>query len=100
MSEIADAAVARFVLHDFRDEVGRSSSADEQHLAACAEASVAHMDGENGTYGCDTGCEYARLTAQIECPHGRRVEHEYGDFGEIADILEEIQRDERSRETP
>lgn len=97
MSAIADDLVAQFVLRDFRAGVGRSSSADEMHLASCADARAAHMEGEDGTYGCDTGCEYATLTAEITCPHGRRAEHEYGDFGEIADIIAEIQHDERRR---
>lgn len=95
MSTMADELVARFSLRNFREEVDRHSPPAEQHLATCADARAAHIEGENSTYGCDTGCEYVRLTAQISCPHGHRVEHEYGDFGEIGDLMEEIQREER-----
>lgn len=91
---IADDLVVRFILRDFRNEVGSTSTEAERHLAACAEATATHIEGANGTYGCDTGCEYARLTAQITCPHGQEAEHEYGDFGEIGDILIDIRRDE------
>ena len=97
MSTIADDLVAQFILRDFRGDVGTSSRFDEQHLAECAEATATHLDGEDGTYGCDTGCPYATLTARITCPHGHQVEHEYGDFGEIADIIDEIRSDEEQR---
>lgn len=87
----ADEKVARFVLKDFREGIVDRCPANARHLAACPDAKAMHVEGEDGTYGCDTGCEYARLTAQIECPHGMSYEHEYGDFGEIADILAEIE---------
>ena len=95
MTSIADELVGRFILRDFREGIERSSSDEERHLAECAEAAATHIEGENGFYGCDTGCEYATLTAKLTCPHGYEVEHEYGEFGEIADILHDIQLDER-----
>jgi hypothetical protein len=94
VSTDADEMVARFILRDFREEVDRYSPPAERHLAKCPDARAAHIEGEDGTYGCGTGCEYARLTAQISCPHGHQVEHEYGEFGEIGDLLEDIQREE------
>jgi hypothetical protein len=94
----ADEKVARFILRDFREEVGRWSSEAEKHLAECADAKAAHVDGSNGTYGCDTGCSYARLEAEISCPHGFKADHMYGDFGEIADMLQDIVDDETAIE--
>jgi hypothetical protein len=85
---LADEKVARFILREFRDN---AESDLERHLASCPEVTVTHVEGENGTYGCDTGCDYARMTADIQCPHMPAVEFEYGDFGEIAFILEDIE---------
>lgn len=86
----ADERVAAFVVRDFveKGRVGES----EAHLRACPDVSVAHVEGSDGEYGCDTGCEYARLEASLSCPHGFSVDHEYGAFGDLADILEEIAR--------
>jgi hypothetical protein len=90
----ADELVTRFILRDFRENVGRLSPAAEMHLAECPDATAKHVDGSDGTYGCDTGCEYAQLEAEITCPHGFEGEHTYGDFGEIADMLDDIRHDE------
>jgi hypothetical protein len=54
---------------------------------------VEDPDALNGAHGCDTGCDYARFEAVIVCPHGQREEFEWGQFGEIADILEEMGED-------
>lgn len=50
-------------------------------------------DAYNGSYGCDTGCDYARFEAVITCPHGEREQFEWGDFGEIGRILEEFEEE-------
>jgi hypothetical protein len=58
------------------------------HITDCADISVINVDSEDGSYGCDTGCEYVRLTADITCPHIETPHHyEYGEFGELADII-------------
>jgi hypothetical protein len=89
--EAADRAnelTARFILRTFREEEAG------HHLATCPTARVVEQDASNGTYGCDTGCPYARLEAVIGCDCGQRTDFEYGDFGDIADMLEEIYREE------
>lgn len=37
----------------------------------------------NGTYGCDTGCDYVRF--EVYCPHCRRLNYQTGCFGEFGD---------------
>jgi hypothetical protein len=88
----ADERVARYVLADYRQRCYRRWSAEKPHLATCPDATVRHLEGNDGEYGCDTGCEYARLEAVIECPHGETAKHQYGYFGDLADILKEIER--------
>ena len=65
---------------------------NDEHLRTCGDVSVEHAEAWDGLYGCDTGCEYARLEAHISCPHGHAVDYEYGTFGEVADLVEDYQR--------
>ena len=80
----ADEQVARLVEHMARDD------ADNEHLRNCADLIVQFPTAQEGTYGCDTGCEYVRLTAELFCPHGYRESFEYGEFGGIADLLAQL----------
>lgn len=88
MSERAAALLARWVLGQYRDQPAGSGN---QHLRACPQAVATDVDGGDGAYGCDTGCDYVRLEAVISCPHGERDEYEYGDFGELAWIIEDLE---------
>lgn len=98
----ADELVRRYVLRHYRDHWYYHRPAMDPgpvpHLVGCPEV-VVDAQGEDGTYGCDTGCEYVRFTATITCPHGERVEHEFGEFGELAWILDDMARDEPERAT-
>jgi len=91
-----NAKVARYILDSFRSEwPGNRSNVfpgatDRPHLLDCGEATVDHLDGGDGFYGCDTGCEYIRLSATIRCPHGEAQEYDYGLFGELSDILDDL----------
>jgi hypothetical protein len=82
----ADAKVAALVKWKARED------AESLHLRECPDLTVEHPDAYNGTYGCDTGCEYARLEADLSCPHGERETFEYGEFGDIADLLREMSK--------
>lgn len=84
----ANAKVARYILEQFQEEPGDEPAAG--HLAACDSVRVEDPDAQNGTYGCDTGCDYTRFTAVIACDHGQRHEFEYGEFGTLSDILWEL----------
>lgn len=86
MSERTTALVTRWVLKRYREAHGRNG-----HLRDCSDAVATDVEGGDGTYGCDTGCEYVRLEATISCPHGERDEYDYGDFGELAWILEDLE---------
>ena len=60
------------------------------HLSECPDATIAEPTGSDGSYGCDTGCEYARLECTVQCSHGFSDLYEYGEFGELADMLADI----------
>lgn len=81
----ANERVAAYILEQFHDEPGGGESAE--HLAACDSIRVTDPDASNGTYGCETGCDYTRFTATIACGHGQQIEFEYGEFGRLGDIL-------------
>lgn len=95
----ADELLARYVLRGYREKNTPAFGAPPPHLVSCEEATAKHVEAEDGTYGCETGCEYVRLTAMVECPHGESVEFEYGDFGDIAGIIEEMEADANRKET-
>jgi len=82
-----DYMVTQWVLDEYRNEQGH-----DEHLGECPNVTVRY-DGYTGSYGCDTGCEYIRLEAEISCLHGHSVEFEYGEFGEISDLIEDIEKD-------
>ena len=67
------------------------------HLAKCEETKVIEVDAEDGTYGCETGCEYYRFEAVLECPH-EREEFEYGDFGRLYNVIEALEEYENWRD--
>ncbi|MER6183035.1 hypothetical protein [Streptomyces sp. NPDC001652] len=81
----ANERVAAYILEQFEDEPGDDAAA--QHLAACDSVRVTDPDAQNGTYGCDTGCDYTRFKAVIACDHGQQCEFKYGEFGRLSDIL-------------
>lgn len=47
---------------------------------------------QDGSYVCDTGCDYVRFEAVIECPHGFSELVEWGEFGDLAGILEDLKK--------
>lgn len=88
-----DQRVAEWLIGRFRtgDLKGQPfGGGDIDHLRVCHLLDV-EFEGTNGSYNCDTGCEYARLEATIRCPHtSGSVDVEYGEFGELADLMEDI----------
>lgn len=85
-----DALIAWWIRRKFNGE-GFDVGSSAQHLQECNFSALLHPEGTDGTYGCDTGCEYVRLTATFSCPHGEEYEYEYGTFGELSWILEDIE---------
>lgn len=81
-----DKKVAALVTRKARED------ASDPHLRRCPDLIVEHPDASDGEYGCDSGCEYAELTADISCPHGHSETFRYGEFGQIADLVEEMDR--------
>ena len=96
MSMDADELVRRFVLRQYRRKyvhAGYSNRAAAEHLQSCPDITVTDQEAYDGEYGCDTGCEYARLEATLRCPHGFSDDFEYGEFGDVADINKDQERD-------
>jgi hypothetical protein len=100
-AERANELVDRFIMRKFREDSAdgadsrsawlRPSVAD-LHLAACSTIRVVERDTQAGD--CGTGCETATLEAAIGCDCGHRTDWEYGTFGDIASMLEEIVAEE------
>lgn len=75
----ADDRVSRFVL---------SRAVSDSRTHTCIDTKVSFLEGDDGTYGCDTGCEYLRLTAKLTCKHfPEGIEYEYGDFGMLYNLF-------------
>ncbi len=83
--ERANALVAAWIIRKYRTDGGNA------HLRSCNSTTVA-VDGRDGTAGCDTGCDYVRLEATVTCPHGQHDTYEYGTYGDIAMIVDELER--------
>jgi hypothetical protein len=94
----ADAKVRDY----FRREVvliyqtnNRGNRADPaKHLSECPDLRTMNLNVYDGTYGCDTGCDYVRYEATVVCPHGFSDEVEIGDFGELTYIVQDILAEE------
>ncbi len=97
MADLEDAAadvnalVRRWLLSQYRQEQ------PGKHLSDCLDTDVVDASGEDGAYGCDTGCEYVRLSAFLACSHGDRDDYEYGTFGDLATILEDLIEEQGTR---
>lgn len=88
-SENANALVAAWIVRQYREDGGN------EHLRTCPDMATAGVEGYDGQYGCETGCDYVRLEATIVCPHGERDDDWlYGEFGELADIIRNIEANE------
>jgi hypothetical protein len=99
-----DDLVREMVLARLRSNGGSGGIFDRdeiaQHMTACPDVTVKDFVASDGTYGCETGCEYARLEAVLSCPHHENVEYEYGEWGELADMIEEMERIDGRSYTP
>jgi hypothetical protein len=84
-SDPIDQQVGAYVLGEYR------SGGSNDHLRTCPDARLANLDGGDGSYGCDTGCEYVEFTVDVMCPHGESVVGwQWGSFNTIADMIEEM----------
>jgi len=77
---------------------GGEKGGHNPHLRACPDAVTETLEGGDSSYGCTTGCEYVRLEAVIVCTHGERDDdYTYGEFGELPDIIADIESEEARR---
>lgn len=88
----ADELVTAYILDQYR-----KSTLNIGHLSTCPDVRVEDPDYTDGSYGCDTGCEYVTFDAVITCPHGEREEFEYGEFGDLAGIISWLQDEQAKR---
>ena len=93
--QLANEKVAKYIVHLFKTDSSISiqyhSGLEADHLRKCKTVSAIPKEAYDSTYGCDTGCEYVRLAAVIYCQDGMSIDYEYGDFGDLADILEDME---------
>ena len=61
-----------------------------KHLINCPDTRITFEDAYDGTYGCETGCEFYRVSGTIWCSHGAEDEFDYGDFGELMDRVPDV----------
>jgi len=105
----ADALVSRYILRKFREETLNSLlspisfsrdrvSEAAKHLVDCPGLRVLEQEAMDSMYGCDTGCDYARLEATVGCSHGFSEDYEYGEFGDMADMLRDILAEQQAVE--
>lgn len=95
-----DALLGRLLLHMLRDDSLTIEDHDDDsvysHLRGCPDATVADSTGEDGSYGCDTGCSYVRLTCEVSCPHHPGpFKATYGEFGELADLIYDMEAESK-----
>jgi hypothetical protein len=89
----ADELVRRYIMRTFREpDAGMYSSARNGHLMACPDTVVSEAEVEGCRFW-DTGVTGMQFTAVISCPHGERQEFEFGELGELPDILADLDRD-------
>jgi len=94
MTESADDKVNRLVAQMFREQtLFDTNPLDYQlHLASCDTMRAESAEATNGSYGCDTGCEYYELEAVIkcECPDAADEQYSYGSFGDTYYLLSHL----------
>lgn len=83
----ADERVARFIVKTYREE------GFDEHLTECADLTATLEDMNTGPGACDTGCDRVQFTAAMACPHGIREQFEWGDWGDLPDMLAEMDRE-------
>jgi hypothetical protein len=83
--------VRDYVLDRFRAEFRYDRRDALAHLAQCPSTRANLTEAEDGSYGCETGCEYARFTALFNCDHDHVFSYEYGEFGDLAMLIEDLE---------
>lgn len=64
----------------------------EGHLSTCPDVQI-EFDAFDGDYGCDcpSPCQYVRCEAELSCPHGVEREFDFGEFGLLAELLQDLE---------
>ena len=94
----ANTLVMKYVLAEFRREDVVSDTDVRVHLRDCPNAQVTRLEGGDGFYGCDTGCESSKLEVEITCSHGVSFDYEYAQFGHLSDTLDGLAELEAQQE--
>lgn len=88
----ADELVRRYILRSYRDQAPGS------HLATCPEVVVEEAETRHALFY-DTGVDGVIFEATLRCPHESK-EYEYGELGDLSDILADMERDDANEERP
>lgn len=96
MANEYDEKVNRLIVMIFKDE-HRSwpdvANGMISHMVNCDSLQVENADTSDGTYGCDTGCEYVELDATLTCCQGEnRYVFNYSNFGSMWSLLDDLDR--------
>ena len=94
MTETVEGLLKAWLLARYR-EAGDS----ERHLRICPETVVVDHEVTDGTYGCDTGCEFLRWSVTVQCPHHERHEVNDGEFGDMRTVITGLEELEHRLET-
>lgn len=90
LAERANRLVKSFILRQFSEDCASERHPGIQHLLVCPSTFVQETDGHDGIAGCDTGCEYYRLTSTLSCEHRVVVEYEYGEYGSMSYLVDKL----------
>lgn len=74
-----------YVLDEFRHEEPRS------HVATCPTLKILDLEAADGSYGCETGCDYYTLSAMIGCDH-ETVKFTADGFGMVYDLINSLSK--------
>lgn len=86
----ADELLREFILRKYQEE-------EYGHLAQCPSLEVTELDASEGSSGYPTDCPTYRLEAELECLHGEQDTYDYGSFGELRDLIDDLEEFERKQ---
>jgi hypothetical protein len=87
----ADELVKRYILRQYR-KATRDAGQDDDHLANCPDVTVEEAEARFALFY-DTGVDGVMFTATLRCPHGASFDYEYGELGDLPDILRDMEDD-------
>lgn len=92
----ADAALNEYIrrmIVNREDVYDWSLDTNSQHLEYCPDIVVTAGEGHDGSYGCETGCPYLNIEAEVTCPHMEgSATFDYSGFGDMDSVFFDLDR--------